>query len=302
MLHAYGFIDLRLICLQDGGHKVEMTKRLFAENQRGRDYFTLFDDGTKPPLDPPGEESTHGHDFDAFVEAEHQIADHSVSRWTKIKKKLGGEKAKKKAIADFYTPERFLTACETGHTEMVKMCLVHELPVTTKNPIGENALHIACQFGHGAIVKLLLARPLGGAEKATYAQLHVKDGTDKVGEQHWSPMHHAVHNVKENVVQILLDAKVNLEKKDYNGSTPLMMACQMKSIGIIKRLIKGSANFDMQDNEGRAALHFAATKCPQEIVNLLVQCGAKTRLKDHQGHTAADYAKLVGRRWVSVRF
>lgn len=99
-------------------------------------------------------------------------------------------------------------------------------------------------------------------------------------------------NIKvfESVVNDLLTNGVDINAKDKDGNTALMMACDMNYDipGYAEILVKNGSKLDIQDKYKRTALMMAIGK--PKIMQLIIDNGANINLKDSEGKTAYDMA------------
>ena len=99
----------------------------------------------------------------------------------------------------------------------------------------------------------------------------------------WSPTTFAMRE-HSRLANILIDAKIAINKRDYIGATPLGLAIQANDISKVKQLINQGAdvNLEIVVRQSRTAtrykpLKWAAiyNKSSSEITELLRQAGAK---------------------------
>jgi|GEM_PF-2681059 len=100
-------------------------------------------------------------------------------------------------------------------------------------------------------------------------------------------------------VQALLEVRVDVNVRDKEGRTALMLAVDAASKHykedaketqetreIVKKLLQADAKIDEQDKDGFTALMFATLGCNHEIVNLLLEFRADSNLQNVEGKTA----------------
>lgn len=100
-----------------------------------------------------------------------------------------------------------------------------------------------------------------------------------------TPLHHAVFEENENLVQLNLSYKPNLQAKDIYGNTALHFACEMESKRIVKLLIRSGGDPNIQNNDGISPLHIAAELNNLRIADLLITGGAMINIRDSSGKT-----------------
>ncbi|XP_066275704.1 ankyrin repeat and SAM domain-containing protein 1A-like isoform X3 [Branchiostoma lanceolatum] len=138
---------------------------------------------------------------------------------------------------DSETPLHF--AAQYGHTAVVKVLLEHHADPTMRNKRGESPLDLACLYGRLDTVELLLRK---------HPTL-----LDRPGGQS-TPLHLASRNGHKPVVQVLLEAGIDVNKTTENGS----------------------------------ALHEAALCGKVDIVRLLLDCGVDPLIQDKSAQTVLD--------------
>jgi ankyrin repeat protein len=107
-------------------------------------------------------------------------------------------------------------------------------------------------------------------------------------------IHHSNTINKENIVKMLIDAKVDINLQDYYGWTALMWAARYSNTGssenIVKMLIDANAYINVQENYGWTALMMAArnsnTDSTENTVKMLIDAGANINLQNRSGWTA----------------
>ena len=101
----------------------------------------------------------------------------------------------------------------------------------------------------------------------------------------------AIQNENLAIVQLLLEHNVETSAFDFNGNTPLMLACQIGFHDAIKCLIEAGTEVNMQNAFGKTALMYAAIALDAESVSLLLQSDADACLIDKSGNSAFTHFK-----------
>ena len=83
----------------------------------------------------------------------------------------------------------------------------------------------------------------------------------------------------------------DIELKDSNGFTPLMLASYYGYTPIVKYLLEQGAKVDQRDNKGGTALIYASYYNYYDIVQLLLEFNASVNMQNSEGHTALYYAE-----------
>ncbi len=110
----------------------------------------------------------------------------------------------------------------------------------------------------------------------------------------------AVTYGKVEQVKSLLASDANINQKDQDGSTPLMIASEgtaylPNNLPLVQTLIAANANIEAQDSKGRTALDRAAAAGKPEVVRLLVDSGAMVNKQAHDGSTPLLHAVEFGK-------
>jgi ankyrin repeat protein len=93
---------------------------------------------------------------------------------------------------------------------------------------------------------------------------------------------------------VLLDAGVDVNAKDDQGSTALMQATSGNRIELLQMLLAAGAKVDAKNSEGWTALVYAACSPKSEALKVLIAAGAKTEVKDVEGKTPLMWAAFSG--------
>ncbi|MDM8517108.1 ankyrin repeat domain-containing protein [Desulfobacterales bacterium HSG16] len=92
------------------------------------------------------------------------------------------------------------------------------------------------------------------------------------------------------VIDILLDAKPDLEVRHINKFTVLMLACELGESEIFKKLILLGADVNVKDKGDSTPLIYAAHAGHSEIVKLLIESGADINQKNEAGYNGIELA------------
>lgn len=100
----------------------------------------------------------------------------------------------------------------------------------------------------------------------------------------------AKHNYGEEVVKVLIQAGANVNAKNHNGETPLLLASvysssmNHKNSGVIRELLQAGADPNARDREGRSPMIRAAEKTTNpEVIAELLKGGADIHATDADG-------------------
>ena len=127
---------------------------------------------------------------------------------------------------------------------------------------GIGALSIAIENDNKKMVELLLkngVRPLLEGTRSSDNSLIVA----------------TIYN-KYDIVEILINFGMNINRVDDDNSTPLRYACKNNNIRIVKLLLRNGADPNIAAQNGSTPLSEAIVFKNKELIDLLLQHGAKT--------------------------
>ena len=96
-------------------------------------------------------------------------------------------------------------------------------------------------------------------------------------------------------VKCAIEAGVDVNAKNNDGVTALMVAAINNTADAVNALISAGADVNAKDNGGWTALMRAADHNTADVVNALIQAGADVNAKNNDGWRARDYAHNSGR-------
>jgi ankyrin repeat protein len=97
---------------------------------------------------------------------------------------------------------------------------------------------------------------------------------------------------------LLLHLDINVNHRDDDMMTPLLLCCRWEDNQGVDQLIKAGARLDAGDKFGMTALMVAACNGNTAMVQTLLKAGAKPNQENHRGETA----ELVIEHMEAVRF
>ena len=89
----------------------------------------------------------------------------------------------------------------------------------------------------------------------------------------------------------LLNAGAKVNAKDKGGDTPLSEAAAVNNTEVLKTLLDAGAKVNITKEDGQSPLMRAAANGLVNNIRLLIQAGADINARDKEGHTALSYAK-----------
>ncbi|XP_074153238.1 fibronectin type 3 and ankyrin repeat domains protein 1 isoform X1 [Sminthopsis crassicaudata] len=182
-----------------------------------------------------------------------------------------------------------MVAAQKGYLRLVKILISNGTDVNLKNGSGKDSLMLACYAGHLDVVKYLRehgasweARDLGGCTALHWAadgghaniiEWMIKDGCKidvlDTGSG-WTPLMRvsAVSGNKE-VASLLIDAGADVNVKDKDGKTPLMVAVLNNHEELVQLLLEKGADPSVTNEFGKGVLEMARVFDRQNVITLL---------------------------------
>nr|XP_032826430.1 ankyrin repeat and SAM domain-containing protein 1A isoform X1 [Petromyzon marinus] len=144
--------------------------------------------------------------------------------------------------------------------------------VNAKNHDNETALHCAAQYGHTAVVRLLLEELTDPTMRNTRFE---------------TPLDLAALYGRLDVVTLLTRSHPNLLACNTKQHTPLHLAARNGHTGTVQVLLEAGMDVNIQSEKG-SALHEAALFGRVDVVRLLLEAGINVNIRDKQSKTALD--------------
>ena len=120
---------------------------------------------------------------------------------------------------------------------------------------------------------------------------------EKNKDGHTPLMLAAIEGHTEAIKALMSSKKVNLNEKNKNGNTPLMLAAIEGHTEAIKILMNSKkVNLNEKNKDEYTALMIASRLGHTEVVKALLEKGANVREKSNLGHTALMMASMFGRQ------
>ena len=149
------------------------------------------------------------------------------------------------------------TAAEKGRFIMVRTLLRNGADIAAQTEQGDSALDLAILSGRTQVAELLLdsgARLDASALMLKAAELGVTD---------------------RDTVKFLVDAGADLQQRDANGDTPLLIAIRQDNHRLATHLVARGADVNVKTADGRSALALAGQLGYPELISLLQRQGAR---------------------------
>uniref|UniRef100_A0A8D0MZA4 Fibronectin type 3 and ankyrin repeat domains protein 1 n=2 Tax=Sus scrofa TaxID=9823 RepID=A0A8D0MZA4_PIG len=182
-----------------------------------------------------------------------------------------------------------MVAAQRGYTRLVKILVSHGTDVTLRSGSGKDSLMLACYAGHLDVVKYLRrhgaswdTRDLGGCTALHWAadgghcnviEWMIKDGceVDAVDTgSGWTPLLRvSAVSGNQKVASLLIDAGADVNVKDKDGKTPLMVAVLNNHEELVQLLLDKGADASVKNEFGKGVLEMARVFDRQNVVSLL---------------------------------
>jgi len=198
-----------------------------------------------------------------------------------------------------------MRAAERGRLKEVRSLLSSGVDVNASLGYGGTALMLAASEGHLEIVKALLAaganpNSIGGTlhyggfiawmsalNRCNTNWLEIFDAMLAAGVElnptidvYFSPLGYAISKQQDSaMIEALVKRGANVNIKDSEGETPLMLAVRFSSTDVVRTLIDAGADVNAKNKKGESVLVIAEMNkgniWQREIVLLLTHSGAR---------------------------
>ena len=169
-------------------------------------------------------------------------------------------------IADEDVPEGLLRSIWTGDFKQVQHYIHKNSKMEEQFDRVGYPLHCAVFQDRTEIVQYLLKK---GAK------------VNQPGALGQTPLHFACQGDVAEIFDMLMKTKgIDVNAKDDEGDTPLIVAARNGKVNYIKQLVAKGAKIDQQNNSNSTALHEAAKACKYDAAVALVELNANMNLMD----------------------
>lgn len=140
---------------------------------------------------------------------------------------------------------------------------------------------------------LFLICKKGNREQADYILEQFPDLKNTQNNEGQTPLHVAITNKNSDIISILLDSNVDLQKKDTYGNTSAMRALKDNDIKTVKSIIeKEPTVLNIPNNDKETPLKIAFEKKQYDLAELLINNNASLDFTDKDGNTPLHYAVI----------
>ena len=167
--------------------------------------------------------------------------------------------------------------------KLVKIFIDMGIDINLNATDGMNCLHIAAEYGHLSLCKMLIN------EYNVDVELPDNDG--------WIALHYSARNGSYEIVKYFINMGIDINLKTKHGMNCLHIAADYGHTNLCKTLMK-KHNLDLEEpnDNGWTALHYSAKNDSYELVKFFTDMGIDTNLKATDGinclHIAAEYENL----------
>lgn len=145
-----------------------------------------------------------------------------------------------------------------------------------------NLLHLSCLYKLDDFSMYLINNGINIHTQTTSEVVGPDNLIHSEGVKGITPLHLAVQNQSESVVEVLLNKGANPNSLNEYQLSPLMKAAQKNNTKIIQLLLDFNANIEERNVEGKTPLWLAAKSNSTEAAKLLIDSGAKVRIENDE--------------------
>ncbi|XP_059168432.1 serine/threonine-protein phosphatase 6 regulatory ankyrin repeat subunit B-like [Physella acuta] len=206
-----------------------------------------------------------------------------------------------------YQKTALMKGAEHRHLNVIKLLLEYKADVNLIDNYNCSALHESVRKGNGCIDKFLVTHNADVNLHVDMVKLLVDHDADVNYGWTCTPLYKACVNECLEIVNLLVDAKANVNIQDSYGDTPLYISVMNGNIDIVNCLLKAGANVNLESNyrvspqycsisfknrniekkqRRSSPLFQACNKGFFEITKALIDAGADKNFKNDNGETA----------------
>ena len=118
--------------------------------------------------------------------------------------------------------------------------------------------------------RALRAGDFDEVRRLTNEKPQLLEETDEEGN---TPLHIAIKNNREEVIELLLAQGVDIHKHNNTGSTPLHLAVKESDLQTVRMLLSQGADMHIPDDQGFFPIHIAVENRNVDMIKLLMEYG-----------------------------
>ncbi|VEH34628.1 ankyrin repeat domain-containing protein [Legionella sainthelensi] len=158
--------------------------------------------------------------------------------------------------------------------------------IHARNKKGQSALHLATLNADKKSISTLMARGIN-------VNIQDKDGNTALIRALEKVLYKDKNEVGRDIAQQLIAAQAQLDIKDNDENTPLILAVQNKDLAMVNDLLEHGACLETLDAHMKTALFWAAEKGDEDIFDVLLEHGAKVNGVSYPGEKTPLMAALI---------
>ena len=170
-----------------------------------------------------------------------------------------------------------LLAVKENMTDIVKLFMESDFDLDFQDPLGETALHVAARYGHEDCARLLLS---GTSNQK--ASTEIPENTFG-----WTALHTACVDGNLNVVELLVDAGADVDRKDLSGWTAKEHAALRGHMKIANKLAEHAT-------QAPSPLHSLSSSPPSQVS----LAESKSHLNNNISTKMAESVKSFGHKFL----
>ena len=108
-----------------------------------------------------------------------------------------------------------------------------------------------------------------------------------------TPLHFAVNEQKETIIDILLEAQAQVNQPDnenIGGNTPMHLATELNMKEVIDKFLNCGGDPEFKNSQGLSCLHIAAREGHAELVKKFIAKDINLDMRDSCGYSASYWA------------